>query len=395
MAEALRQALGEHSAELARYSSASINKILALLRRSEVRVADELNVLLAALTPVERRMLTEGRFTVAGGGKIERLQLIKEQIQELASDYRGAMNDIIREDGRALIASEIAFSNSILANAVQVGSGISASQVYAAAIKNPFEGRLLREYTRGLEAGVRQTMLESIRIGFGIGEPTAETVRRLVGTKRAQYRDGSLTDRDGSPMTRSDGDLVRFKQEIARTVRTSYTHFSAQAYLASYEELGVDEVEFTATIDGRTTNFCASHDRKQYKIDDPKKPIIPAHYNCRSAWLAVLGGADEGFRPFVKSDKSVSELGRQVKQGKITAAERDSLIGRTSATNSFEDVLNNDKAFAKRYLGRTKYKLWEEGGLDFTKFSDPRGRDYSITELEAANQSLFRRLGLN
>ena len=165
MSEALRQIMGEHAGELARYSSASINKILSLLRKSEVRIATDLSGLLATMTETERQLVLAGRFTGPGGEKIRRLQRLKEQIQELAANYRKTANEIIRADGRDLVESEIEFIQTALINFAEVGAGVSASQVYAAAVKNPFEGRLLREYTRSLEAGVRQTMLESIRIG--------------------------------------------------------------------------------------------------------------------------------------------------------------------------------------------------------------------------------------
>ena len=393
--DTVRQIMGEHSAYLARYSSASINKALALLRRIELQVATELTDLLDGLTPAQKQLLNQGKFTGPNGAKIARLTKIKEQIILLASEYRRITNEVIRNDGKALIASEIAFSEQLAGALAYTGEvGITSSQVMAAALKNPFEGRTLREYTRGIEQGVRIEMLKAIRDGFALSETTQQTVKRIMGNK-VIYRDGSLVkDSNGAIARRSDGVTVLNKQSVTKLVRTSFTHLSAAAYTDTFKELGVERVVFTATIDGRTSWYCADKDGNVYDIDDAKKPKIPAHYNCRSTWAPDADGIDAGFRPFVKSDKSVSELGRDVKAGRISAAERDALIGRTSAANNFEDVLRNDKVFARQYLGNTRYRLWE-AGLDFEKFSDPLARNYSIAELEAANRSLFKRLGLS
>jgi SPP1 gp7 family putative phage head morphogenesis protein len=50
----------------------------------------------------------------------------------------------------------------------------------------------------------------------------------------------------------------------------------------------ISKLLFAAIIDGVTSKFCREHNGLIYKIDDPSRPILPAHINCRSVWLPVF-----------------------------------------------------------------------------------------------------------
>ena len=44
-------------------------------------------------------------------------------------------------------------------------------------------------------------------------------------------------------------------------------------------------LEYMSVLDSRTTNICASLDGRTYKVDDPNRPSIPQHWNCRSVYV--------------------------------------------------------------------------------------------------------------
>lgn len=80
-----------------------------------------------------------------------------------------------------------------------------------------------------------------------------------------------------------------------RLVRTETTYVTNQAELKSYEEAEIDEYEYSACIDGRTSELCRELDGKTFKVKDgkPGKNLPPMHPFCRSTTLAVLPSEEE------------------------------------------------------------------------------------------------------
>ena len=74
------------------------------------------------------------------------------------------------------------------------------------------------------------------------------------------------------------------KYYAERLVRTETNHFNNRADAMAYEELGVKEYVFVATLDSRTSDICQSHDNKRYKYKDMEEGVNypPLHPNCRS-----------------------------------------------------------------------------------------------------------------
>jgi SPP1 gp7 family putative phage head morphogenesis protein len=74
-----------------------------------------------------------------------------------------------------------------------------------------------------------------------------------------------------------------------RLMRTESARVISSAQEKIYEESGVvQELIYTATLDSKTSDVCKSRDSKRWKIDDPKRPKIPAHPNCRSCWIPAV-----------------------------------------------------------------------------------------------------------
>lgn len=90
--------------------------------------------------------------------------------------------------------------------------------------------------------------------------------------------------------------LIRERFDVSssaatRLIRTEVNYFENQAELEAYREMGVEEYQFVATIDIRTSEVCQGHDHKIYKVKDAKVGINmpPLHPNCRSTVVAYFG----------------------------------------------------------------------------------------------------------
>ncbi len=90
-----------------------------------------------------------------------------------------------------------------------------------------------------------------------------------------------------------------------RLVRTETTHITNAADQVAYKEAGIEEYEYLAALDERTSKICQELNGKRFKVVDAQAGVNlpPMHPNCRSTTVAVL-------------DDEVAEHERSVKQGK-------------------------------------------------------------------------------
>jgi uncharacterized protein with gpF-like domain len=151
--------------------------------------------------------------------------------------------------------------------------------------------------------------------------------------------------------------------------------------------LGFEYVKYVSVIDGRSTKGCAALDQTVWKKGDPNIVYPPRHYNCRAILIGVdKDGRIDGKRPFVESDKPVS---------KIPKDQRDGIIGQIDANKSFPEFFKTASAsFQKEWLGETRYKLYKQGNYPISKFVDPLGNDYTIAELRSLDEKTFKELNL-
>lgn len=75
-----------------------------------------------------------------------------------------------------------------------------------------------------------------------------------------------------------------------RLVRTEATFVANQAKLTSLTNCGVEEFEFVAVLDARTSEICQENDGHMVKAEDAVfgKNLPPLHPNCRSTFVAEL-----------------------------------------------------------------------------------------------------------
>lgn len=76
-----------------------------------------------------------------------------------------------------------------------------------------------------------------------------------------------------------------------RLIRTESSFFYNQTALKAYKEYMVDEYEFLAKVDSRTSEICKELNGKKFKIEEAKVGVNypPMHPFCRSTTIAFFG----------------------------------------------------------------------------------------------------------
>ena len=106
------------------------------------------------------------------------------------------------------------------------------------------------------------------------------------------------------------------KYAAQRLVRTETTHVYNEVDRKKYNEAGIEEYEYLACLDERTSEICKRLNGKRFKVDDAKPGVNypPMHPNCRSTTVAVLDnvwGKEESIpyekeRPIYRGDKAIN-----------------------------------------------------------------------------------------
>lgn len=148
---------------------------------------------------------------------------------------------------------------------------------------------------------------------------------------------------------------MRHKAETI--IRTSVNHVASQAREQVFSD-NQDIIEgyvYTATLDSRTTPICSSRSGNLYKGNEPRPPL-PAHWNCRSLYVARLKKEYNLYNDEMKSDVNLNQ--------------------------TYQSFLKKQsKQFQEEVLGKKKAELFMSGKLTLDKFVDDTGKTYSIKTL--------------
>ena len=350
-----------HSIFLERYKTQTVFKLIALLNR----VDDDI------IGQIARRNLTE--ITE------ERLNGLLANLRTLNAQAYAAVEDELKAELQEFAKYEASWQASLLAETIVVQVGVTRPDlrsIYAVVNARPFQGRLLKEWSESLEAGRMARIRDQIRIGMVEGQTTDEIVRRVRGTRARNFKDGIL-------------DISR--RDAATVVRTAVGHTAAVARDEVYSQNSdlLKGIQWSATLDGRTTMPCRVRDNKLY-TPDTHKPInhsVPwlagpgrLHFQCRSVGVPVT--------------KSWRELGIDIDDA--PPGTRASMNGQLPEDTSYGDWLKKQPAsFQDEVLGRDKGKLFRRGGLEIEKFADRRGNELTLDQLREREPAAFERAGLN
>jgi SPP1 gp7 family putative phage head morphogenesis protein len=335
-----------HAIDVLGYSNAVTQKIIGLLNRADGDLYDKLTSELNKINPSPE--------------KVNRINALLKSVNTLNAQIYSQVSDQLTLDLKRFTNAEVDYQQNLIANAQPLKVlPIAPEAAYSAAMAMPFQGKLLSEFMSGLEAQKATLIKDAVRMGFIESQTTGEIVRKIRGTKALKYTDGIMN------ITRSNAESV---------VITAIAHHANVAQNKVYETNSdiIKGYRYTATLDTRTTELCASRDGKFYKIGD-KKPALPAHFRCRSRYVPVL--------------KSFQEMGLDVNLPESTRA---SLNGQVPAKTSYQEWLKKQPVDRQNeVLGVTKAKLFRDGGLTIDKFVSPAGHVYTIDELKIRNAKAF------
>ena len=185
-------------------------------------------------------------------------------------------------------------------NALQAEASFSVLNPEAVKAAEKFTASMVKEVNSETKKGIRTYISAGIKEGKSM-DKIARELRPLVGLTKNQTQSvinykALLSDTDKFPgLSASDIDkkVQRYADKThirrAKTIaRTEAARAQNIGYATGMEELGVDRLEFSATMDDRTSATCEELDGKKYSIGEAKS-LIPVHPNCRCAMLPVIG----------------------------------------------------------------------------------------------------------
>lgn len=221
----------------------------------------------AALGPeLQERLdnLSQGELTALmryrPGAKVDKLptrvQGVINFIAAWSEDLRQAIGTTWQESAKEFAQAEIDFVSDLMREALEDVPviGVTAAAVYREAMAQPVMGVFLGDALREESDKTSNRVYTTIRNGVTQGQTNAEIVRALRGTKSMNY---------------TDGELKKTRNNLNSIVRTGRSHIAGIAQDETYRALGVEQVIFMATLDGRTCLVAGS------LIDTPsgKTPI--------------------------------------------------------------------------------------------------------------------------
>lgn len=217
----------------------------------------------------------------------------------------------------------------------------------------PMEGALVKDWFAELSRKAAFGINRQIQMGMVEGEGVEDIVRRIKGTRAANYSDGILN----AP-----------RHELRSVVRTSVSTIAHAARDEVYQSNTdvIKGVQIMATLDNRTCIECMNWDGNVYAVDSV--PAVPAHYSCRCTTVPVL--------------RSWRELG--IDASEAPPGTRASMNGQVADTTTYPAWLKRQSAEVQNEaLGTSRAKLFRSGQLKLNDFVNRENRQLTLKELEA------------
>lgn len=329
--EQILDAIIRRAVALEQYKNGSVRRILKVLNQSTFPDVQ------FTLTNELDKIKTEG----------QRRRLI-EKIDRLYNEGIAAAREALNTELGLFAKQETKWTKLTIESAIPAELNVTLLQPSAAQIRNawlgkPFDGFLLRDYWKQINARQKQFLRQQLAIGFAEGESVPQMVRRVRGGF------------DGT------------RRQVTAVVRTAVTHTSTAVRDELYSENTdlIKGVRWVSTLDGRTTLICMGLDGKVYKVGEGPRP--PAHIGCRSTTTPEL--------------KSLRELGFK---GQFSEATRASMNGQTAERMTYPQWLRTQtKEQQNKILGPSRARLWRGNRLTIDKFTNNQRQVLTLDQLDA------------
>lgn len=363
--ERLVSAMVRHTSYLNRVATAGANRANRIIDKLAGQLVSELAERLDGLTPAEFKAFSQGRYTTS------RLKGLRNTINRWAEDLTKELDTEVLGSLDDLAGNEAEFARKLLEAVVTnpVGTGVTADTAAAAARRQPILGELVEDMVADIPDRARRQVFSRIRQGIAQGETTSQITRALRGTKALRYRDGLMQT------TRNSAETL---------VRTATNHFANVAYDETWQALGVSEVVDVATLDGRTSKYCASVDGRRHKVGT-SHPKPPYHYRCRTVQVPSLDSNIMGERPYVRAFEPISKVPKDQRTK--------GMVGTVSANTNYGQWFSRQSAaFQREWLGPARYKLYKQSGYKIDRFVDPTGKQYTLAQLRQKDTETFKEI---
>jgi hypothetical protein len=340
-----------HQVNMTQYGNWVLAKMIRILNLSD---ADLISALNAALIDVD-----------GDSFKVQRLDKLLASVREVNAQAYAALYGGMTDELAAYVEYEGQFQYDLYRAVVPATFSIASvvpEQVYAAAMAQPMQGRLLKDWADNLSATRLQRIKDTIAVGYTQGKTTADIVREIRGTKALQYADGLLDT------SRHQVDAV-VRTALSHTAQITRTRFTKEN-----DDILGDEM-WVSTLDGRTSPECRARDHLLYsKVDH--KPVghdLPwragpgrIHWCCRSTSIALLKGQ------------------------KSLYGSRAAVGGPVDANLTYADWFKQQKVEVQdQVLGNYRADLYRAGKFEVKDFTNNKGRMASLKELRERDAAAF------
>jgi SPP1 gp7 family putative phage head morphogenesis protein len=231
-------------------------------------------------------------------------------------------------------------------------TGIGLDRFRTITRTEPFHGRLMREWFSSHQNRTLGLVRQQVRLGMVQNESIGDIVRRIRGRSVGSGRF-------------SGGVLATSTRDAEAIARTAVNFISNRGHIEAYEANAdvLTGVQFTATLDSRTTPICASHDGRVWAMDDPGKMVPPLHVNCRSVLVPVVDWKSLGVDP--PDEGTRASAGGQV----------------PSSTTYADWFRRQSKTEQDRIIGPARAELFRSGKIDFRSMIGQDNRILRLDEL--------------
>ncbi|HHZ4751435.1 TPA: polymorphic toxin-type HINT domain-containing protein [Yersinia enterocolitica] len=249
--ERLRDEAIAHSLFQSRYGAGVAREMVKVLNESDAEISARLIVALDGVNP---NSVTVKRLE----SLLASVRLVNKQaINAMYASLSDELLDFAKhEAGYQLSLFDSLLPGSVL-NRFPLAA-ITQEQVYAAAMAQPFQGRLLRDWAENIEADRMTRIINTVKNGYLAGDTVEQMVRKVRGTKARNYQDGAI-------------DAGR--RNVTAVVKTAVTHLAAVARdkFADNNSNIIDAKQWLSTLDNKTSHDCIIRDRLKYTLEG--KPI--------------------------------------------------------------------------------------------------------------------------
>lgn len=291
----------------------------------------------------------------------------------LAQVYATA-GDNLKDAGQDVIAATLTNTAELMAGltgtaALGVGAGLSRDITALWFESSTVEGLTINDFLAKIQASARDRIVSAGRRALIEGKGVDAAARMI----RQEGIEGSVPGLEG----------------LARTFLHSASSYARDTITREKFSDVVSGWRRSVVLDGRTCVACGSMDGHTYGLNEPK-PSLPAHWRCRCLYLPIpvtwrdlgidIDEADEGDRTTVKHSARTVRHRDGSTSTKFTVQEVDSVPSGTSYEMWLRRQLDDDPAFVRSILGKTRFDLFKAGKLRLSSMVT-NGRIKSLSEL--------------